>query len=186
MSDIARDGARAEGEVLVEGQGPQGMISLRCDLGAAALKTALAGEGLAVPAPLSLTRDGARAVLWMSPDELLLLCPYDEAPALCARLTEALSGTHALVAVVSDARAAFKLTGEEALLRETLAKLTPADMRPEAMPEGCVRRTRLAQVAAAIWFEGGAAHVLAFRSGADYVFGALAYAGRSGARVGHL
>ena len=51
-----------------------GMIQIRADLDRAG--DAIAGAaGLAVPAQTSATTDGSRTLLWMSPDELLLVLP---------------------------------------------------------------------------------------------------------------
>ena len=52
-------------------------------------------------------------------------------------------------------------------------------MRTKAFPVGTLRRTRLAQVPAAIWFEDEeTAFVVAFRSVADYVFALLSNAAK--------
>ena len=187
MSDIARDGARAAGSVTVDSLGPQGMISVRAKMDDPALASALTElGGLSVPGPLYMSRSGEMAVLWMGPDEVMVLCAYNAAQLLSEKLAASLSGAHALAANVSDARAMFRLTGPENEVREALAKLTPADCAPDALPEGRVRRTRLAQVAGAIWIEEGAANVIAFRSGADYVFGLLKTAAADSAKVGYF
>ena len=94
---------------------------------------------------------------------------------------------HHLAVNVSDARSAMRVTGEGARIRECLAKLTPADLRTSALPVGQVRRTRLAQVAAAFWFASdGEAFVICFRSVADYVFGLVSEAAAPGAEVGYF
>jgi sarcosine oxidase subunit gamma len=116
----------------------------------------------------------------MSPDEVLLLCDYDAVDGALERVSDHLHGQHVLVADVSDARVALRLSGPGSAVRETLAKLTPADMRARAFPVGKLRRTHLSQVPAAIWFEDdGTAIVLAFRSVADYVFDLLSNAAES-------
>ena len=178
-------GRVAEGPVTVTDTGPRGMIVLRGDLGSAALQeacTAITGTGF--PGPLEAKCEGEAGLCWMSPDEILILLPYDGVGEAVARLTEALAGTHHLAADVSDARAVFRLEG--AGVREVLARLTPADLHPEALPAGTLRRTRLAQVAAAFWLRDEAtAEVICFRSVARYVFDLLANAAQ-GTPVGHL
>ncbi len=78
----------------------------------------------------------------------------------------------------------YSLTGDDGAIRDTLAKLTPADLRPASLPVEEVRRTRLAQVPAAIWIESeGQAKVVCFRSVAAYVFGLLKQASRRGSEV---
>ena len=129
---------------------PAGMVALRGDLAAAKLKTAVkAAVGVEMPGPRGIALAAGRGAAWMAPDEALLFCPAGEAPALVAALAARLNGLHHLVADVSDLRAGWVLDG--AAVREVLAKLTPADM--VALQPGEIRRTRLAQVAAAIWLE---------------------------------
>jgi sarcosine oxidase subunit gamma len=161
---------------------PAGMVTLRGDLAAAKLKAAVkSAAGTEVPPPRGITRDGDRGAAWMAPDELLLFCPPDAAPALVAALEAKLKGLHHLAADTSDLRAGWVLEG--AALREVLAKLTPADM--QSLHPGEIRRTRLAQAAAAIWLESSErAHILAFRSVADYVTALLTQAAQRGGEVG--
>ncbi len=178
-------GRVAEGAIRVADAGPRGMILLRGDLGAAALRDACAQvTGLAMPDAGGAVCDGDTGLLWMSPDEALILLPRTGVTAALATLAEALAGVHHLAADVSDARAVIRLEGEG--LREVLARLTPADLHPAALPPGRVRRTRLAQAAAAFWLHDETrADLICFRSVAVYVFDLLANAAGSGP-VGHL
>lgn len=175
----ALGGVRSSGLVELADAGLQGMITLRGDL--ATLGTALAAEGLAVPGVRRVTVAGALQVLWMSPDELLLVLPHGDAPALAARLEGALAGAFATVAVVSDARALIHVTGAQA--RDVLAKLCPVDFADFAVGE--LRRTRAAQVAAALWRTGAEDwSLVCFRSVAPYLWEALATVARPGGEVG--
>ena len=180
----ALKGAKFDGLVQVAEAGVQGMISLRGDFSDAAFRAAIEGAtGAAFPEQRQVSAGAARAALWMSPDELL--CPRAEAPGLAAELAQTLSGSHALVAEISDARAMFTLNG--AHVREVLAKLCPADLAPAALPVGELRRTKMAQIAAAFWLtEEGAANVICFRSVADYAFGTLKAASHKASAVNHL
>ena len=183
MSDpvSALNGARYQGFATVEELGPQGMITLRGDLGSNAVRGALSALGLSVPGQRERSATGDHAVAWMSPDELLILCPYAEAEATVARLTEALGAAHALVVNVSDARAMFRVSGAGA--REVLAKVMPVDMA--ALQPGTIRRSRLAQVAAAVWLTDEAtAELVCFRSVARYVFDVLSVSAAPGSEVG--
>ncbi|MDX1780091.1 MAG: sarcosine oxidase subunit gamma family protein [Thalassovita sp.] len=187
MSELsALNGAAFQGVVAVEDAGLQGMITLRGDLASGAVSKAVkAATGQGVPAQRKINSGDDRAVAWMSPDELLILVPYGEVAATVARLTEALDGEHALVQDVSDARAVFRLTGAPGALREVLAKLAPVDLSPEAFRPGDVRRTRLAQVAGAFWFDDSTtARVICFRSVADYAFKLLCLSAEEGGEVG--
>jgi sarcosine oxidase subunit gamma len=160
------------------------MITLRGDLSSAALQKAACDlTGCDFPGKLGITGTSESGLCWMSPDELLILCTYAQAHAATAQLTEALKGTHHLVANVSDARAMLSLTGGAP--REVLAKLSPADMSATALAPGTLRRSRLAQVPAAVWIDDtGSAYVICFRSVAQYVFDILKSAALPGSEVG--
>ena len=180
----ALSGATFEGLATIRDIGPRGMITLRGDLGSAAVKKAVkSAVGLAVPGQREFLSDDTRAVAWMSPDELLLLCPWDEADAAVQAAEAALAKEHALVVEVSDARAIFSVDGPGA--RECLAKLAPVDLSPEGFGPGVIRRSHLAQVPAAFWMTGpNAFAVVCFRSVAQYVFGILSVAAAEGSAVG--
>ena len=183
----ALNGADFDGLARVHDTGLRGMITLR---GAFSLLEgpATRAAGVAMPEPLTARLvgqggDGQGGLLWMSPDELLLLCPYDEAPAKVQALTEELGDAFAMAVNVSDARACFRVSGPKA--REVLAKLAPLDFSPEAFPPGTFRRTRLAQVSAAIWAEeDGSFGVICFRSVARYAFDLLCTAANVHSEVG--
>ncbi|MEO9824823.1 MAG: sarcosine oxidase subunit gamma family protein [Paracoccaceae bacterium] len=179
-------GAVFEGRVRVEDAGLQGMIALRIDTKDDAAAASLRAAGYEMPKPGDARGGRSDGAFWMSPDEVLLLCDYAAVEEVLGHVATHIKDHHALVTDVSDARCVVKLTGEAAALRETLAKLTPADMRPKTLKVGKLRRTRLAQVPAAIWFEDeNTAYVVAFRSVADYVFGLLSNAA-GGDAVGHF
>jgi len=182
----ALPGAAFDGLIRVEEAGLLGMVTLRADLGAAKVKKAVKTvAGVDLPAARRAALAGDRGVLWMSPDELLLILPHGEAPAACAALGTVLAGIHHLAVEVSDARAVFRVTGDLDAVREVLAKLTPADLSPGRFEQGEVRRTRLGQVAAAFWIEDGGVTVVCFRSVARYVFDLLANAATPGSEVGY-
>ena len=189
MSDpvTALAGRSASGIVNVEDAGLIGMITLRADLADAKVKAALTSAGFDVPEQGTATGATGQGALWMSPDEVMLLCPHGEADALATSLSDALKDTHHLAVNVSDARSVVRLSGAGPLIREVLAKLSPADLRADALPVGQVRRTRLAQVAAAFWFTGEEeALVVAFRSTGDYVFNLVSKVAEDGSAVGYF
>lgn len=155
MADLAK----------IEALAPLGMIQIRADLDRAGDAIAEAA-GLAVPGVLGIETDGARWLSWMSPDELLLIAPRDEAEAALAGLRDALTGEHALVEDVSDMRAGFTVTGAGAA--DVIAKLCP--LEAGALGQGTLRRTRAAQVACALWRSAPDQFtVISFRSTADYL-----------------
>lgn len=182
----ALDGASFNGFARIEEAGLRGMITLRGDLGSTAVKNAATGvAGVDMPGPREANCVGEKGIAWMSPDELLVLAPYDEAEQTTGVIARALAGEHALVANVSDARTMIYVSGDGG--REVLAKLSPADMHSDAFRPGQIRRTRLAQVPAAFWMRDAETfEVICFRSVADYVFGLLKNAANPGSEVGYF
>ena len=180
--------ARSAGLIEVTEAGLQGMITVRGDLSDPEFCGAIKGvAGSDVPTHRQSTSSDTDTLLWMSPDELMLLCPHDEAEARVQVLRSALKMHHHFVVNVSDARAQFTLSGESAAIREVLAKVSPADMRAATLPVGEVRRTRISQVAAAFWFENDdQAHLICFRSVAKYVFDLLEKSSTSGSSTGYF
>lgn len=166
--ETALGGARFDGLATVAEAPPRGRITLKGDLAALAAPVH-AVTGAAIPDRLRFDeREGGRAA-WMAPDELLLTVPLEGLAEALERLEADLAGTHALVADVSAARAAIVVEGAAA--RDVLAKATPIDLRPGAFDPGACRRTRLAQVAAALACERpDRVEVLVFRSVAAYAF----------------
>ena len=185
MSEVvsALGGVEYDGVVSVSESPLQGMIMLRCDLAASILKETLqATLGLDVPDTRAVVSKDASAVAWMSPDELLVFVPYHSAGALAAALTEGLGQMHSLVVIVSDARALFVLKGDG--VRDVLAKIAPVDLRPEILSDGVMCRTRLGQVAGALWLsDASTLRVICFRSVAAYVYGMLTDAADKTAQI---
>lgn len=166
--------------------GPLGMITLRGDLSEKTItKAAVAAGGVTLPGQRMCNTEGERGIAWMSPDELLLMCPYAEVHDRLTDLRGKLAKHHALAVNVSDARAVFQVTGDN--VREVVAKLAPVDMYADAFTPGMFRRTRFAQVPAAFWMPDEATvHIVCFRSVAQYMFDVLNVAAQAGSEVNHL
>lgn len=168
MSDLAT----------ITGPLARGMITIRADFSAEKSRMAIAGvTGCDVPGIRRVESGGGWQLLWMSPDELLAVGPFEGADALCSALSDALAGSHALVANVSDARAVFALAGNA---RDVLARLCPVDLHPDVFGVGQVRRTRAGQVPVAFWPGAEGWTLVCFRSVSDYVADLLRNAARSG------
>ncbi|NOX39652.1 MAG: sarcosine oxidase subunit gamma [Alphaproteobacteria bacterium] len=173
-------GATYQGEVTITEAGLRGMITLRGDLSdeklAAAVKSVV---GLALPETRAIKEGKQGAVAWMSPDELLLLCEYQHADALVAKLDAALAGAHFLAINVSDARAMFTLSG--AGVREVIAKGAPVDLSRRSFKLGEIRRSRIGQIAAAFWLsDEETLSVICFRSVGAHLFDWLKNAAEHG------
>lgn len=176
-----RDGIAAIREI-----GPVGMVTIRGDQSSTAItKAATAVAGVDMPGRLECAFREERGLCWMSPDEVLLVCPYAEVASSLERLRSALGEAHALAVDVSDARAVFRMTGPHA--REVLAKLAPIDLAPGAFEPGQFRRSRLAQVPAAFRMtDAETFEVICFRSVAQYVFDLLKVAAQPGSEVAYF
>ncbi len=189
MSDpvTALDGQSITGQITIADAGPTGMVTLRANFASATVMTGLVDVGLVVPDANQIASGDGTTTLWMSPDEVMILCDYDDAEAQAQSLGDALASAHALAINVSDARCVFRLTGQGGAIRDVLAKLSPADLRPSALPVGMVRRTRLAQVPVAFWFSSDTdATLICFRSVGGYVFDLLSKVSEPGSAVGYF
>ena len=176
----------SSGIAKIEEIGPLGMITLRGDLNASQMrKASTAIAGVDYPDPRKCNSEGEHGIAWMSPDELLVMCPYSEVPDALEKIAKT-SGDHHMLAVnVSDARAVFRVSGPHA--REVMAKLAPVDLDPSMLTPGMFRRTRLAQVPAAFWMRDGETfQIICFRSVAQYVFDLLKVAAQPGSEVGYF
>lgn len=168
------DGAWFSGLCRVAERPPRGMVAVRGDPADAALRAAVEAFAGPLPGRLRHTLSGGRGVVWMAPDEVLVMTPRrGPVPDLPG----------ALVADMSDARAAIGLEGAGA--RDVLAKLVSVDLARGAFGPGVARRTRLGQVGALILcLERDAFEVLVARSVAAYALDVLRLAADPAAPVG--
>ena len=176
----ALQGKLAPGEVTVREAGLRGMIVLRGDIDDKKLRSVCTGlSGVDFPGQGQANCVGEKGLCWMSPDEILVLVPYDGVAQAIALIDTALAGTHYLAENVSDARAVILVEGS--FCREVIAKLAPVDLHPDTFKPGDFRRTRLGQVAAAFWMrDEDTFEVICFRSVAGYAFDLLAGSAKAG------
>lgn len=180
----ALNGASFTGLAELCDAGLRGMITLRADLSSnTVIKCLKKVTGCAMPGAWKAVETPEATVAWMSPDELLIIVPYEAVETMVAQLTKDLAAEHALVVNVSDARACLTLSGVGA--REVLAKVAPIDLAPDQFKAGDFRRTRLAQAAGALWLDqSGVFHIVCFRSVGAYVFDLLKVAADPQSAVG--
>ncbi len=181
MSDpvSALNGASFQGFASIREIGPLGMITLRARGVKALDKAVKAVTGTKLPAQRRIEVKGDHACAWMSPDEYLLILPYPQVAEALVVLAKALAGEHHLAVDVSDARATFRIEGDKAV--EVLRKLSPVDF--DRLEPGEVRRTRAAQVAAAMWKQDQGFTLVCFRSVAPYVMGLLTHSAQPGSEL---
>lgn len=181
MSDpvSALNGASFQGFATIREIGPIGMITLRAKALKSLDKAIKAAVGTKVPEKRRIEVNGERACGWMSPDEYLLILPYAEVSDALAALAKSLAKEHYLAVDVSDARAVFRIEGDRAA--DVLRKLSPVDF--DNLAPGELRRSRAAQVAAAIWQEDQGFTLVCFRSVAGYVMGLLTHSAQPGSEL---
>lgn len=125
--------------------------------------------GLILPRrPMTVAEAGARAALWLGPDEWLLLAAWDDV-AMEADLVASLRGvTHSLVDVAHRNSGAY-LSGPDAAL--TLNGAVPLDLSPAAFPVGMCTRTVFEKTGITLWRrEMELWHIEAGRSFMPYIW----------------
>jgi sarcosine oxidase subunit gamma len=92
---------------------------------------------------------GARAMLWLGPDEWLLLAPEFEGGALTAALEQAMNGQPHSLVDVSHRQTGLEISGPDAAAALNVG--CPLDLEPEAFPVGMCTRTVLAKAEIVLW-----------------------------------
>ena len=134
-------------------------------------------------APRTSNTFGDVKALWLSPDQWLILCAREKAPALAADLAKAAEKTHALAVDVSDMRSIIRIEGERS--REVMMKGCSLDFTDVDFTAGYVRRVRFAEIAALFNIvEEHVIDIYVFRSYANYAWDFLLKAARKGSEVG--
>jgi len=148
---------------------------------AAAIGAKLAEQGVTLPGTACTMSTGDMArVLWLGPDEWMLLAADGHGAALADAIRTACEGTHHQLVDVSDYYAEIGVSGARA--RDLLGKLTTLDMHPRGFQGGEVKGSMFGRVPATLRLEPDAvpeAFALTVRwSHADYLWCQLALAGR--------
>jgi len=167
-----REAPRA-GAVILRGEADDDAF-VRAVRGALELDLPLAANTSSQTASLS--------ALWLGPDEWLLLCGdggNGGAAAVIETLRVALSGQHAAIVDVSEARRVLRLSGP--LARDVLARGCAVDLHPREFALGGVVQTRLARAEVILHRRaGGDFDIHVARSFADYLWRWLADAIETG------
>jgi len=124
------------------------------------------------PYPLPLTpntawEEGARAALWLGPNEWLVLGPPSAGPEIVDELHAAVGELHSSIVDVSAARAVLELSGAGA--NELLSKGCSLDLHPRVWGAGMCAQTLLAGVPVVFHQRTSATGVLVRPSFADYL-----------------
>jgi sarcosine oxidase, subunit gamma len=171
---------------------PLATVDLRVDPRSAAARRVEDALGARLPGANAVGPASLGAVLWLGPDEFLVVAGDGEAPGVVALLAEALGGDRGSVVDVTAARAGVDLAGPRAA--ELLAKGCSIDLHPRAFPPGRCAQTLLARANVVVWHLGeplrdGGYRVLTGASFAGYladwlVDAAGEYAGQAGTTPG--
>jgi sarcosine oxidase subunit gamma len=112
----------------------------------------------------------AGSVLWLGPDEFLIVTEPERETAVAASLLGALRGRRAAVIDISDSRTIIALNGFHA--RDVLAKGCGIDLHPRSLAPGQCAQTFLAKARIALYQLDDAPtyHILVERSLAEYLW----------------
>jgi len=137
--------------------------------------------GTALPqGPAGTAQAQGNFVIWLGPDEWLIVTPPEGETAVAAGLERRLADTHFQAVVLSDYYTAIDVGGDNAW--QLLAKLIAFDLHPRAFVPGMAVATLCAKAHVWIWLhEKKGAHLFRLfirRSHADYLWCLLSEAGR--------
>ena len=144
------------------------MVSVRVDPDTAVAQRIEAVLGVELPRSCgTVTEAGPTAVLWLGPDEWLVVS-RTEAGFLADQLQAAAQGAHASVVDVSANRTVLELAGPSA--RAVLEKGCPVDLHPRRFGPDTAVTTTLARIPLLLWQSAPETYRLLPRSSfADYV-----------------
>lgn len=149
-------------------------LNLRGNAGDAAfldaVRTALDAALPLTPNTTSVGADPELRVLWLGPDEWLVLAPPDREDTLAGRLRTALAGQHAAVTAVGHGHTAIDLSGPDA--RRILAQGCPLDFHPRRFVPGQCAQSHLGKALITIvqLSDAPAYRIVVRRSFADYLW----------------
>jgi sarcosine oxidase subunit gamma len=138
-------------------------VNLRVDPAGAAARRIGELLGAALPTePTTVAAAGRRFVLWLGPDEWLVLGPDQPVAALVESLRGPLAGGPGSAVDVSAQRTTIELTGPRA--RAVLAKGCPLDLHPRAFQAGRCAQTLVGRAQVLVWQAGDEAYRLLVRA----------------------
>jgi sarcosine oxidase subunit gamma len=171
-----------EGQISLAERPFLGKFILRTDpVAAADLLTSAIGVDLPTE-PLTSASSNEGSLLWMGPDEWMLVTAPNGADTIAARLRSGLAGVHHQLVEVGDYYTVIEVSGERA--RDALSKLTTLDVHQRAFRTGMVAGSMFGHANALLWQteDDSSEHGPVFRliirwSMADYLWCLLANAG---------
>ena len=127
--------------------------------------------------PNTVSRVGDTFIVWLGPDEWLVISPPDIKDSLSAKLEETLTGLHVSVNDISGGQMIIRLRGTHA--RDLLSKGCPLDLHPRVFGAGQCAQSHIAKSNALIIQvdDRPTYDVIVRRSFADYLARWLKHAG---------
>lgn len=171
----------ANAELTVSVNSPATRLILRCGPEMSAKVQSAFGIALPVrPNSVSVSSVGARAAIWLGPDEWLLMAPNEQPAALRSTLQAALSNLAHSLTDISHGQVGIELTGR--LASRALSAGCPLDLRLAAFPPGMATRTIFLKSEIVLWRRSeDRFQVAVWRSFAPYLVGHLVEAVASAA-----
>jgi sarcosine oxidase subunit gamma len=148
-----------------------GMVDLRLDLRDVGARNAVESALIAtLPDANRAIPCAAGSVLWLGPDEFLIVTEPGAEASVAANLSAALRGRRGAVVDVSDSRTIIALSGSRA--RDLLAKGSGLDLHPRGFAPGQCAQSFLAKVKIALVQLDNAPsyHIIVERSVAEYLY----------------
>ncbi|WP_193101410.1 sarcosine oxidase subunit gamma [Burkholderia sp. Z1] len=138
-----------------------GLVRIQGDGKSSKLKASIeAGLGVALPLPERSTLIGTTRLVWVGPNEWLVLCALEDEAAIVRNLTNSLANQFVAVTLVSDARVSFLVSGGEAV--DFLAKGCGIDLDATVFPVDAAVTTRFAGLPAMLLRRATFEYVLYF------------------------
>ena len=159
----------AKSTIVIEEVTNFGMVSVKANfLDAKVCEIIQSLSGIQCPKKGKISGGKKLSVGWMSTDEYAIFGKNSDVIKLVGKIESKLKNYNHLCMNMSDSRRCFHLKGNG--WREVLSKGTPADLSPKVFGKDVLRRTRIANVAVAIWtFNETEAFVMSMTSVGEFV-----------------
>ena len=146
-----------------------GMVSVKADFKDPKVREIIQSiSGIQCPEMGKISDGKKMNVGWMSTDEYAVFGESSDASKIVGKIESKLKNLDHLCLDMSDSRRCFRLSGNG--WREGLSKGTPADLSPKVFGKNVLRRTRIANVAVAIWtFNETEAFIISMTSVGDFL-----------------
>lgn len=177
--------AAPSGQPLLARQTTVGLLNLRGNPADSAFLTAVE-QALGMQPPIiacTTLAQGDLRMVWIGPDEWMVLTPNGQEAAITARLRAALAGQHFAVTDVSSGFFLVDLAGPE--VRDTLAQGCPMDMHPRTFPPHRAVGTHFYKVGLTLWLteEPDRFQMLVRRSFIDHFWQLIDHASAESGRI---